>query len=202
MKLPFTTSLFARAGVLLASAAPVACGALDDDESSSGSSVTGSEIPEGSPQPESDCVPDLNCQPEPPGTGDFHEDCVRRVNQFRLCVCLPPLARNHDGENCADEHARYDSDPSRGAHAGFRDDICEPRGMAQNECPGWRSDEQVIGDCLQSMFDEGPPPSSDCSGQCFQQHGHHMNMTGDYSSVSCGLYDAGGEIWSVQNFHP
>ena len=50
------------------------------------------------------------------------------------------------------------------------------------------------------MFDEGPPPVEPCEGQCYQDHGHYINMTGDFTRVACGQYVAGDEIWSVQNF--
>ena len=62
-------------------------------------------------------------------SGNFKADCVARINQFRWdCQCLPPLDRWTDGETCADKHAEYDS--TNGAHAGFIDDICAPRGSA------------------------------------------------------------------------
>jgi hypothetical protein len=115
-------------------------------------------------------------------------------------MCLPPLQRWVGGEACADQHAEYDS--TRSAHAGFSDDICEPQSWAQNECPGWPSQTQVIEGCLQMMWDEGPPPSSSCEGQCFQDHGHYINMANaDYGEVACGFFTTpDGEIWSVQNF--
>ncbi len=37
------------------------------------------------------CTPDYACMPTAPDTGDYAADCVARVNQFRACVCLPPL---------------------------------------------------------------------------------------------------------------
>jgi hypothetical protein len=146
-----------------------------------------------------DCVPDYECTPNAPDTGDFYADCVSQVNQFRACVCLPPLTRNREAEGCLDQQAEYDA--SEGPHAGFQADLCAPRGNAQNECPAWRDARQVVEGCLQQMFDEGPPPSASCEGDCFQQHGHFLNMTNtDYSQVACGLYVAQGEVWSVQNF--
>lgn len=149
-----------------------------------------------------ECIENIRCELEPPpATGDAHQDCVNRINQFRTeCACLPPLERWTDGEACADEMAEYDSVEDE-AHAGFRDDICEG-GSAQNECPGWRSEAQVVDGCLQQMWDEGPPPVEPCNDDCFQMHGHFINMTSSrYSRVACGFYTtAGGEVWSVQNF--
>jgi hypothetical protein len=62
--------------------------------------------------------------------------------------------------------------------------------------------EDVIEGCLQRMWDEGPPPSSNCEGQCFQEHGHFINMSNpDYSEVACGFFTTpDGELWAVQNF--
>lgn len=149
------------------------------------------------------CTPAVDCEPEAlESTGDPYQDCVDRINQFRVgCWCLPPLERWVEGEACANEHAQYDSEQDE-AHAGFSDRICDNGGNAQNECPGWRSETQIIQGCLQMMYDEGPPPSEQCNGQCFQEHGHFINMTNDnYTRVACGFYTTpGGEVWSVQNF--
>jgi len=148
------------------------------------------------------CTPTVDCQPELlPSSGDIHQDCVDRINQFRVgCWCEPPLERWTAGEACADEQAAYDAERDQ-AHAGFSDGICES-GWGQNECPGWGSEEQVIEGCLQMMYDEGPPPSEPCQGSCFQEHGHFINMTNtDYGRVACGFFEtATGEVWSVQNF--
>jgi hypothetical protein len=137
----------------------------------------------------------------PASTGDAAQDCVNRINQFRAeYACLPPLERWTEGEACANQMAEYDGGEDS-AHAGFQDDICEG-GSAQNECPGWRSEEQVVDGCLQAMWDEGPPPTEQCSGACFQEYGHFINMTNTrYTRVACGFFTtAGGEVWAVQNF--
>lgn len=140
-------------------------------------------------------APIPNCAPSPlPTTGDPAQDCVDRINQLRWeCQCLPPLQRWTEGESCAEEHSEYDS--TRSAHAGFRDNICSPGGWAQNECPGWNSEQHIITGCLQAMWDEGP-------GEPYIEHGHYINMTNpSYSMVACGFYETpGGDVWSVQNF--
>jgi hypothetical protein len=150
----------------------------------------------------SGCTENIRCTLDAPAsTGDVYADCVNRINQFRTeCACLPPLERWTDGEACADEMAEYDS-VQDSAHAGFQDDVCEG-GSAQNECPGWRSEEQVVEGCLQAMWDEGPPPTEDCSGDCFQEYGHFINMTNTrYTKVACGFFTtADGDVWAVQNF--
>src|ERR1700690_550631 len=142
------------------------------------------------------CTPDYACTPTAPSTGDDYADCVTRVNQFRACVCLGPLARNSAAEACADQQAQYDNQTGT-SHSGFTNNICTPRGSAQNECPGWASVSQTIGKCMLQMFDEGPPPSSPCNGTCFQTYGHFINMTNtSYKSVACGFYTtASGQIW-------
>jgi len=140
-------------------------------------------------------APVANCQPEPlPGSGDPYADCVTRINQLRWeCQCLPSLQRWKAAEDYADQQAEYDS--TRSAHAGFSENICSPRGWAQNECPGWGSTEHVITGCLQAMWDEGP-------GEPYSAHGHYINMTNpSYTMVACGFYEtANGDFWSVQNF--
>jgi len=148
------------------------------------------------------CVQNLACKLQAPASsGDLHQDCVDRINQFRTqCACLPPLQRRMDGEACADQMAEYDAGKNK-AHAGFSDKICQPSG-AQNECPGYSSNNQVISLCMQQMWDEGPPDMTPCDGDCFQKYGHFINMTSTTSTkVACGFYTtASGKVWAVQNF--
>jgi hypothetical protein len=148
------------------------------------------------------CVENLACKLQPPpSTGDLHQDCVDRINQFRTqCACLPPLARRMDGEACANQMAEYDAGKGT-AHAGANDRICQPGG-AQNECPGYSSNNQVISLCLQQMWDEGPPPTDPCEGSCFQEYGHFINMTDTSTTkVACGFFTtSAGKVWAVQNF--
>src|SRR5688572_19573982 len=135
------------------------------------------------------CVENLACKLDPPpSTGDLQQDCVDRINQFLTqCACLPALKRRTDGEACANQMAKYDADQNS-AHAGARDNICQPGG-SQNSCPGYSSNQQVIGLCLQQMWDEGPPPTPDCTGDCYEKHGHFINMTDDsVTQVACGFY--------------
>jgi hypothetical protein len=140
------------------------------------------------------CTPNYACRPAAPASsGNPYVDCVARINQFRACVCLPPLQRWTEGESCATQHAAYDR--ARNApHAGFGSNppICSPRGWAQNECLGG-----TVNGCIQSMFNEGPPPTTPCEGSCYQQHGHYINMTNPrYTRVACGFDGS----WAVQNF--
>ena len=137
----------------------------------------------------------------PASTGDIYQDCVDRINQFLTqCACLPALTRSPEGEACADQMAEYDAGKNE-AHAGTTDKICEPRG-SQNECPGYSSNNQVMSLCFQQMWDEGPPPSGSCTGDCYEQHGHFINMTDkSVTKVACGFYTtASGKVWAVQNF--
>jgi len=133
-----------------------------------------------------------NCAPAvPPSTGDFGQDCVDRINQFRWeCQCLPPLARWTEAESCTDQQSSQDQADDI-AHNNFG--TCGEN--AQNTCPNWGSVSQVIDGCLQMMWDEGP-------GEPFIEHGHYINMSStSYSKVACG-YSTNGGIWSNQNFHP
>jgi len=146
------------------------------------------------------CVPDYACKPVAPNTGDDEADCVARVNQFRACACLAPLAADPAGKDCADQQAKYDADKNQ-AHAGFGANICTPQFFAQNECPGYSSIRQTIDTCAQQMFGEGPPPMQPCNGTCYSKYGHFINMTGKYKSVTCGFYTtADGKVWTVQNY--
>jgi hypothetical protein len=150
------------------------------------------------------CTQNLTCKlTAAASTGDPRQDCVDRINQFRTqCACLPALARWNDGEACADMMAMYDSNGTT-AHAGFIAKICSG-GNAQNECPGWPSEAQVVSGCLQQMWNEGPPNMTPCSDTCFQTYGHFINMTSTRNKkVACGFFKTtAGKLWSVQNFSP
>src|SRR5690606_10956049 len=121
-------------------------------------------------------IPD--CAPTPPpSTGDFHQDCVDRINQFRWeCQCLPPLQRWTEAEACTDQQSQDDHQSGQ-AHGNFP--ACGE--SAQNTCPDWGSESAVIGGCLQMMWDEGP-------GEPFEEHGHYINMSSlQYGRVACGI---------------
>jgi len=135
-------------------------------------------------------------------SSDIHQDCVDRINQFRTqCACLPALERWTEGEACADQMAEYDA-MQNVAHAGFTDGICDSGRGGQNECPGYSSNTQVISLCLQQMWSEGPGPQNPCNGQCFEDHGHFINMTStSMTKVACGFYTtSAGKVWAAQNF--
>ncbi|MFO0684008.1 MAG: CAP domain-containing protein [Sandaracinus sp.] len=155
------------------------------DGGSSGACMMGSALTEPIPG----CMPVTAAS-----TGDPHQDCVNRINQFRCeCQHLPPLARWTDGEACADQMAQYDHDHPGSPHQAFRDGICTG-GNAQNECPGWPSVPATVDGCLQQMWDEGP-------GTDFNAHGHYINMTNSrYTMVACGFYSGSGGVYAVQNF--
>ena len=79
-----------------------------------------------------------------------------------------------------------------GAHGNFG--MCNEN--AQNTCPNWGSEDQVISGCLQAMWDEGP-------GEPFSAHGHYINMSSlDYTRVACGFSGSNSGVWSNQNFRP
>jgi hypothetical protein len=118
------------------------------------------------------------------------QDCVDRINAFRATEGLPPYERWTSAESCIDGQAESDS-ISGEAHGAFGD--CNEN--AQNECPGWGSVDDIIQDCLQDMWDEGP-------GQPFEEHGHYINMSStEYTMVACGFFETtDGDIWAIQNF--
>jgi hypothetical protein len=150
----------------------------------------------------SGCVQNIACTlAPPPSTGDIYQDCVNRINQFLTeCACLPALTRATDGEACANQMAAYDA-AMNSPHAGAIANICTPSG-SQNECPGYASNTQVISLCMQQMWSEGPPPTSSCTGTCYEQHGHYINMTDpSVHRVACGFFTtSSGEVWAAQNF--
>jgi len=127
----------------------------------------------------------------------YRQSCVDKINAFRATEGLGPLARWTEAEMCIDAQSRLDSETGK-SHGAFGS--CGER--AQNECPGWRSMDNIISGCLQSMWDEGPGPAG-CADDppCYQDHGHYLNMTNPaYSKVACGFYKTpDGKIWSIQN---
>ena len=195
-------------------AGPVQCdGTIDDGGGSSGTAGSGGEGAtagqsgssgsagtagsgatggQGATGGTSGCTPDYACRPTAaPSTGDAHADCVARINQFRACVCVPPLQRWTEAESCANQQVAYDR-ARNAAHAGWSGNICSPKGNGQNECLGGN-----LNGCQQSMFNEGPPPQTPCNGACFQEHGHFINMTNrNFTRVACG-FDGN---WAVQNY--
>lgn len=184
-------------------------------------SAAGGSDPEG---PGEDCVVDLNCTPELlPTSGDFGQDCVDRINQFRVdCSCLPPLERWVEAEACAEANAVYDQGTEQ-AHSGWRGEACsadsgplsvDMNGWATNECPGpyYDSPNDVLARCLPAMYGEGAewaktlgraPTQADlaaCDGSCYNENGHFIAMTKEgHTLVACGVTPT-GDIWSVQNF--
>jgi hypothetical protein len=121
---------------------------------------------------------------------DARQQCVDAINAYRAQIGVPAYTRWTAAEPCVDQHAEYDS--TREAHAGFRDQICQPRASAEDECPGNYYDTvaSIINDCLAAMWAEGPGG------------GHYDNMSStNYTMVACGFYrTASGGIWGVQDF--
>ena len=179
------------------SAAGTTAGDDDDDDDDDVTNDTDETDTDTTPQPtgcESGPLPDPvpGCAPPVAAlSGDFGQDCVDRINQFRwVCQCLPPLARWNDAESCTDQQSA-DDQASGIAHDNFG--ACGEN--AQNTCPNWGSEGQIIDSCLQMMWDEGP-------GEPFAEHGHYINMSSlSYSKVACGRSSNGG-VWSNQNFKP
>ncbi len=136
----------------------------------------------------------------PDGTDAFAEArqaCVDRINAFRETMGLMPLERWTDNETCTDQQSEQDAISGQ-AHGAFG--MCNEFG--QNTCPGYASTDDVVTTCLQQMWDEGPPPTQPCEGQCFIDHGHFLNMSSmRFTQVACGFYQMeDGRIWSNHNY--
>jgi hypothetical protein len=127
----------------------------------------------------------------PSADGDAAEDCVDTINAYRASIGRAPYARWTAAEACVDDQAHDDSQ-SHVPHGAFGH--CGE--WAQNECPGWPGPpEQMIGSCLQAMWNEGP-------GDDFSTHGHYLYMAStQYTKVACGFHvTANGSVWAVQDF--
>lgn len=144
----------------------------------------------------------------------LRQTCVDEINRYRATVGAAPLARATDREDCSDRGAQLDGNTGRAhasASAGGRqgsNGYCPS--SAQNACPGWpvggRSGNASVADalkgCLKMMWAEGKPPGGTCTGSCFQQHGHYLNMSAAGTRrVACGFYRMkNGSYWMNQNF--
>jgi hypothetical protein len=126
-----------------------------------------------------------------PGTrADVAQRCVDDINGYRATKGLAPLARWADGEACAADEARQDSQSQR-PHGSFG--AC--RESAQNACPNWSGTaERMTDDCLKMMWAEGPGAG--------MAHGHYNNMVDTRASkVACGTFTMpDGRLWAVQDF--
>ena len=104
------------------------------------------------------CTPTRRaCRPR--RLGRHLPDCVDRVNQFRACMCLPPLKRWNDGEACA---TRMRLRPAQARTPASRRRSAR-RATLRTSAPAGLSNTQVVSGCLQQMFNEGPPPMTPCT---------------------------------------
>jgi hypothetical protein len=126
---------------------------------------------------------------------EYRQQCIHRINYYRSLVGKGRFIRNLAKEACVDSQCQSDA-ASGAAHGAFGK--CGE--SAQDECPGWGSLISIVTGCLQQMWDEGAPPAGTCTGACYQQHGHYINMTGAYTRAACGFYVNGSKVQAVQNF--
>lgn len=123
--------------------------------------------------------------------GDARIRCVDRVNELRATKGKGPIPRLASAEPCADGQAKSDSESGK-AHGAF--DAClnqvkKWRGVAQNECPNYKSVEATLTGCIDAMWKEGPGG------------GHYDNMMGDSTHIACGFYTTPeGKVWQVQDY--
>ncbi|HVY32637.1 MAG TPA: CAP domain-containing protein [Polyangiaceae bacterium] len=130
------------------------------------------------------------------GTGsDMYADartrCVDRVNELRASKGKGPIPRLASAEACADGQAKSDSESGK-AHGAFNDCADQVKhwsGIAQNECPGYKSVEATLTGCIDMMWAEGPGG------------GHYENMMGGSTHMACGFYTTpDGKVWQVQDY--
>jgi hypothetical protein len=135
--------------------------------------------------------------------------CVDTINMYRATKMLAPLTRMTSQETCSDMGAKKDGDSMQGHSSAFN---CTGS-YAQNSCPGYpvggfggATLADTLKTCLMQMWNEGEPPVSrqqcmqDTTG-CFEMHGHYLNMTSNFKSVSCGFYKmTNGNWWMNQDF--
>jgi hypothetical protein len=122
--------------------------------------------------------------------------CVAETNRYRARHGKPPLSRSAALEAYAATGARYDA-AARVAHEHFDDTHGGNLAFAENEClsfHGWSLDfaggsvRRALTKCLRTFYEEGPGG------------GHHQNMMGEYRTLGCGVYVAGGGVSIVQDF--
>jgi hypothetical protein len=123
--------------------------------------------------------------------GDARERCVNRVNELRASKGKGPIPRLASAEACADGQAKSDSESGK-AHGAFNDCADQVKhwsGIAQNECPNYKSVEATLTGCIDMMWAEGPGG------------GHYDNMMGDSTHMACGFYTTpDGKVWQVQDY--
>lgn len=136
-------------------------------------------------------------QPQNADLNSRRQAFVDKINEYRATIGLPALQRWTSGESCADNSSRQDAQ-ANAAHGSMGS--CGE--MAQNTCPNFPSMDSAYSDCLQSMWNEGPPPSEPCTGDCYQKHGHYINMASrNYTRVAVGFYQLpNGNVWVNMNF--
>lgn len=125
------------------------------------------------------------------GGNDAAQLCVDTINNYRSSIGRAPLARWTAAEACVEDQGFADNQ-SGTPHSAFGQ--CGE--WAQNECPNWPGPpEQMIGTCLQLMWNEGP-------GEPYSAHGHYINMSNPgYTKVACGFAVLpNGRVWAVQDF--
>jgi hypothetical protein len=128
-------------------------------------------------------------------TNDMYADartrCVDRINELRASKGKGPIPRLASAESCADGQAKSDSESGK-AHGAFNDCADQVKhwsGIAQNECPGYKSVEATLTSCIDMMWAEGPGG------------GHYDNMMGGSTHMACGFYTTpDGKVWQVQDY--
>jgi len=160
--------------------------------------------PEPAPTAPDPTTAPLPAKPKPPTAEEIEQArvaCVAKINEFRKTLKLADLERDKVGEKCADDQVKKDQKSNK-AHENAEMCVSTSTKYAQNTCPGYNGLADANGVCIQMMFDEGPPPTKRCTGECEKKHGHYINMTSkDYKKVACGFsVNENGEVWANHNF--
>jgi hypothetical protein len=190
---------FMRSGlVLLALGFVVACGGSDDGDGGAVGAVGGSSTGGGNHNAAGSGNGSAGSSSSVAGSGNANDmyaeartRCVDRVNELRASKGKGPIPRLASAEPCADGQAKSDSETGK-AHGAFNacaNQVKNWHGIAQNECPNYKSVEATLTGCIDMMWAEGPGG------------GHYDNMMGDSTHMACGFYTTPeGKVWQVQDY--
>jgi hypothetical protein len=131
-----------------------------------------------------------------PATTDLSVEagfCVDEINRLRATVGLAPLARSAEIETFSTEAARIDGEMHQPHKHFFDTNGGHGVSHAENEIPWWTlaqwgSVHAVVRAGIAKEWTEGPGG------------GHYENMTGQYSSLACGISVRNGEVTVTQDF--
>ena len=118
--------------------------------------------------------------------------CVSETNRYRAMAGRPPLARSAALESYAAAGAQADAEAGV-AHSHFKRTNGGGVAAGENEVVNapvtmFRSVNRAIAEAIRGFYGEGPRGS------------HYRILTGQFSSVGCGVYVGNRRITIVQDF--